>query len=73
MRDTQAARLRGRGGVDASGYGSILIAGVLGGLVILMTPMTMPAVIFIGPLEPYLGLGIGLAVLSTAVTCIVLA
>ncbi len=40
---------------------------------LLATPMSMPAVIFTGPLEPYLGLGIGLAVLSTAVMCAVLA
>lgn len=70
MRTSQPGRGAGGG---ASGPRATLVAGVLGGLMLLSTPMSMPAVIFTGPLERFLGLGIGLAVLSTAVMCVVLA
>jgi len=72
MREPRVAGLLGRG-VDAPGHGSILVAGLFCGLMVLSTPMSMPAMIFTGPLERYVGLGIGLAVLSSAVACVVLA
>lgn len=50
-----------------------VVAGLIGGLIMLSSTISIPAVIFTGPLERYVGVGVGLAILSTVLTCVALA
>jgi sulfate permease, SulP family len=50
-----------------------LMAGLIGGLVALSASISYPAIVFAGPLEPHLGLGIGLALFGTMVLAAVVA
>ena len=43
------------------------MAGVIGGLIVVTTSLSYPAVIFTGAFQPYLGTGIEMALFGTAV------
>jgi SulP family sulfate permease len=58
-----AARVR----IDLRSLPTAIVAGVVGGLIVLSTSISYPAVIFTGAFEPYLGTGIEMALFGTAV------
>ena len=58
-----AARVR----IDLRSLPTAIVAGVVGGLIVLSTSISYPAVIFTGAFEPYLGVGIEMALFGTAV------
>jgi SulP family sulfate permease len=60
-------RLTKRAGIDLRSLPSALVAGVVGGLIVLSTSIAYPALIFTGAFEPYLGIGIQMALFGTAV------
>jgi SulP family sulfate permease len=53
--------------IDLRSLPAALVAGVVGGLVVLSTSIAYPALIFTGAFEPYLGIGIEMALFGTAV------
>jgi SulP family sulfate permease len=54
-------------GFDLRSLPAAVVAGVVGGLTVLSTSIAYPAVIFTGTFEPYLGIGIQMALFGTAV------
>ena len=62
-RQSLAARAR----IDFRSLPTAIVAGVVGGLIVLSTSISYPAVIFTGAFEPYLGTGIEMALFGTAV------
>jgi sulfate permease, SulP family len=58
---------------DSRAYPRAIVTGLIGGLIMLSGTLSIPAVIFTGALERYLGVGIGLGILSTTLTCAALA
>ena len=59
--------------VDARGLLPALIAGLVGGLLALSASISYPAVIFTGAFEAHLGVGIGMALFSSAVLAAIVA
>ena len=53
--------------IDLRSLPTAIVAGVVAGLVVLSTSISYPALIFTGAFEPYLGIGIQMALLGTAV------
>ena len=64
---TSKRSLASRARIDPRPLLPAIMAGVVGGLLVLSTSISYPAVIFTGTLEPYLGIGIGMALFGTAV------
>jgi len=56
-----------RAWTDRRSLATAIVAGVVGGLIVLSTSISYPAVIFTGAFEPYLGIGIQMALFGTAV------
>ena len=56
-----------RARIDLRSLPTAIVAGVVGGLIVLSTSISYPAVIFTGAFEPYLGVGIEMALFGTAV------
>jgi sulfate permease, SulP family len=56
-----------RAWIDPRSLPTAIVAGVVGGLIVLSTSISYPAVIFTGAFEPYLGIGIQMALFGTAV------
>ena len=63
IRNSFAKRAR----IDLRTLPAAIVAGVVGGLIVLSTSIAYPAVIFAGAFEPYLGVGIEMALFGTAV------
>ena len=63
IRNSFAKRAR----IDLRTLPAAIVAGVVGGLIVLSTSISYPAVIFAGAFEPYLGVGIEMALFGTAV------
>jgi hypothetical protein len=53
--------------IDPRSLPTAIVAGVVGGLIVLSTSISYPALIFTGAFEPYLGVGIEMALFGTAV------
>jgi SulP family sulfate permease len=53
--------------IDLSSLPTAIVAGGVGGLIVLSTSIAYPAVIFTGAFAPYLGVGIEMALFGTAV------
>ena len=60
-------RFTKRAGIDLRSLPTAIVAGVVGGLIVLPTSIAYPALIFTGTFEPYLGIGIQMALFGTAV------
>ena len=56
-----------RARIDLRSLPTAIVAGVVGGLIVLSTSISYPALIFTGAFEPYLGIGIQMALFGTAV------
>jgi sulfate permease, SulP family len=56
-----------RAGIDLRSLPTAIVAGVVVGLSVLSTSISYPALIFTGAFEPYLGVGIQMALFGTAV------
>jgi hypothetical protein len=59
--------------IDLRSWPTAIVAGVVGGLMVLSTSISYPALIFTGAFEPYLGIGIEMALFGTAVLAAVVA
>ena len=62
-----------RARIDLGSLPAAIVAGVVGGLIVLTTSISYPALIFTGAFEPYLGIGIKMALLGTAVLALTVA
>ncbi len=56
-----------RARIELRALPAAIVAGVVGGLIVVTTSISYPAVIFTGALQPYLGTGIEMALFGTAV------
>jgi SulP family sulfate permease len=56
-----------RAWIDRRSLPTAIVAGMVGGLIVLSTSISYPAVIFTGAFEPYLGTGIQMALFGSAV------
>jgi SulP family sulfate permease len=64
---TPILSLAKRARIDPRSLPTAIVAGVVGGLIVLSTSISYPAVIFTGAFEAYLGVGIEMALFGTAV------
>ena len=64
---TPTLSLDKRARIDPRSVLMAIVAGVVGGLIVLSMSISYPAVIFTGAFEPYLGVGIEMALFGTAV------
>jgi SulP family sulfate permease len=64
---TAKRSLAARPRIDLRSLPMAIVAGVVGGLIVVTTSLSYPAVIFTGAFQPYLGTGIEMALFGTAV------